>query len=294
MNKYRKFLFCMTLLFTMLLFTMGTYAWIARSWTPQIEYPKMSIATTGALIIAFEDENGEESVYNEVDMNELSGLGEFALKQVSSLDGREFISANFNPILDGGVPIYDENIKGKYIETEFWVKTQYEADEELKGRIKEVYIHPDSYIKYNPADENDTSENAELAIRISIELENINGNKPYILCESRNTPDGADLIYSNSLVAALPSSVGKNIFTAYPDDTTLLARTYQTHTVYDLNYFDGSSSDRVLFTLDAASVQKVTVRIWLEGCDDYCVNEIAGKALSLLLKFDSREVYPNK
>ena len=62
MNKYKKFLFCVTLLFTISLLTMGTYAWIARSWTPQIEYPKMSIATTGALIIAFEDENGEEAL----------------------------------------------------------------------------------------------------------------------------------------------------------------------------------------------------------------------------------------
>lgn len=291
MKRHNKIFLLLSLLITIMLLGVGTYAWIARSWTPQLEYPQVSIATTGALIISFEDENGEESIYNEVDVNELMGFDTFALKQVSSVDGKYFVSANFNPILDGGVPIYDENTQGKYIETEFWIKTQYENDEDLREKKKEVFLHSDSYIIFNPSNENEESKNVDLAIRVSLELENINNGVPLILCNDRGTEDGAiDNKYDNSLFGTSLDAVGKNIFTDYPSDTSLANGTYQTQKVYKLNYFDGSSTDNVLFTIDAASIQKVTLRIWLEGCDEYCVNEIAGKNLSILLKFDSREV----
>lgn len=289
--KVRKLMLLLSVFWSVLLLTAVTYSWIARSWTPQLEYPKVSIATTGALIISFEEETTDEAVYNEVKVNELLGLDEFALKQVSSLDGKYFVSANFNPILDNGVPIYDENVEGKYLETEFWIKSQYETDDALRDRKKEVFIHPDSEIKYLTENGEEDLLNVALTVRISIELQNVNGNNPYIFCANRGNDDvKQDGKYDDTLVAAKLDSVGSNIFTEYPTDVSLLEGTYETQKAYDLNYFDGSTADKVLFTIDSAATQKVIVRIWLEGCDEYCVNEIAGKNLKILLKFDSREV----
>lgn len=287
--KLRKSILLFSLVWSVLLLVGVTYSWIARSWTPQVEYPKVSIATTGALIISFEEEIGD-AVYNEVKVNELLGLEQFALKQVSSLDGKYFVSANFNPILDGEVPIYDNNVNGKYVETEFWIKTQYESDDELSGKRKKVYIHEDSKIEFLDENGNDLL-NVRYTIRISIELLNINNNEPYIFCANRGTDDGKeDGIYDETLFAAKLDAVGKNIYKNYPDDTSLVTENISEQICYDLNYFDGTSDDRVLFTIDPASNQKVVVRIWLEGCDEYCVNEIAGKNLSILLKFDSEEI----
>ena len=97
---------------------------------------------------------------------------------------------------------------------------------------------------------------------MSIELQNINRNVPYILCNDRGTADGIDGKYDNTLFAANLDSIGKNIFNDYPNDTSLAYNTYSTQKVYKLNYFDGSSPEKTLFTIDTASAQRVIVRIW--------------------------------
>lgn len=282
MNKGKKLTIIISLVWTLVLLTTVTYSWIARSWTPKLEYPKMSIATTGALVITIDD-----AIYNEVDVNKLRGVDEFSLKQVSSSDGINFYSADFNPILEGGVPVYDKNVLDKYIETEFWLKTQYESDNELADRKKEIFISSDSYIKCEYEDESEPR--VDLAIRISIDIQN---GPTYILCVGKEgDEDGLDGIYSKK--AASENSVGKEVFDENSEDG-LNQDAYVPVMVYDLHYFDGTEDDygnkKTLFTIDSASAQKVTVRIWLEGCDENCVNEIAGKKLSLVLKFDSREV----
>ena len=278
--KAKKFVMIFSLICSMALFSIVTYSWIARSWTPELEYSQVSISTTGALVIAFEDEKGDESLFTTVDVNEFLGIGDFVLKQVSSYDGINFVSADFTPILGGGVPVYDENVKNKYIETEFWLKTQYETDEGLRERQKQVFLHPDSYISFNGTGD---SKNVELTLRVSIEIDGVG---TYIFCADRG--EGKPL-YEDELYAATPDVVGKNVFVNYPEkdlDTSICTKVPY---IYDLNYFNGQGNN-YLFTIAEASVQKVTLRIWLEGCDDYCLNDIAGKNLSILIKFDSKEV----
>lgn len=282
MKKGKKITLLFSMFWTLILLVSVTYSWISRSWTPKLDYPRIAIATTGALIITFED----DSVYNEVDLNELTQIEEFALKQVSSPNGREFVSADFSPILEKGVPVYDDKTDKKYIKTEFWLKTQYESNEDLGNRSKEVFLSSDSYIKYDASD--DDVARVDLAIRVSIEIQN---GPTYILCTgSDNDPDKLDGTYTKK--AASLEAVGENIFENYPD-TTLKEGTYESIVVYDLNYFNGELDDygnkKNLLTIDSSSGKKVTVRIWLEGCDENCVNEIAGEKLSICLKFDSKE-----
>lgn len=282
MNKGKKVTLLFSIFWTVILLVSVTYSWISRSWTPKLDYPKIAIATTGALIITFDD----DSVYNEVDLNELTSVDEFALKQVSSPDGINFLSADFSPILEKGVPVYDKKTENKYIQTEFWLKTQYENNDDLGNRTKEVYLSKDSYIKYDTTSEDEPR--VDLAIRISIEIQN---GPTYIFCTGKeDDPDGLDGTYTKK--AAALSAEGLPIFEEYPA-TALKEGTFQNIIVYDLNYFNGDvdayGNKKNLLTIDSASGKKVTVRIWLEGCDENCVNEIAGKKLSICLKFDSRE-----
>ena len=285
--KAKKLLIVFSLFCSFALFSIVTYSWISRSWTPELEYSQVSISTTGALIITLVDDEGNESLYEDVNLNSYIGINEFVLKQVSSPDGKYFVSANFTPVLGGGEPIYDENVDEKYIETEFWLKTQYETDEDLRNKKKEIFLSSESYIRYTGTDGD--SDSVELTIRVSIEIEDLNDNKPYIFCVDRG--DNNKQIYSDELWATKLDSVGKEVFVDYPDDRDLNTDNCEkVANVYRLDYFDGSTPDRVLFTMTPADVQKVTVRIWLEGCDENCLTEIAGKNLSILLKFDSREV----
>ena len=466
MNKGKKIIIILSLIWTLVLLTTVTYSWIARSWTPKVEYPKVSIATSGALVISINDKENREII-----LNELVGEEEFALQQVSSSDGINFVSANFNPILDNGVPVYDDDVSGKYIETKFHLKTQYESDVDIAEKKKGVFLDVEnSYIRYDvidnwelvfadnynqsmtyepgdlvkvdgtvyecleassnvkpgtddtkwvaieyanlkdeefskgayllvgtelykarhvttllPTDDSDLVDNWELviaksydhsktfepgdlvkvdeiiyeclvatsnvlpgtddtkwiaieyadmedeefskeayllvenelykarhvttllptedygygdearvdlAIRISIEIKDV---KTYIFCVGKEgDEDGIDGVYQKK--AASLYSIGKEVYTSYPNEE-LNPSAYEPTYVYDLSYFDGekdeNGNDKFLFTIDSASEKEITVRIWLEGCDENCINEISGKKLSLALVFDSKEIVTN-
>jgi hypothetical protein len=45
-----------------------------------------------------------------------------------------------------------------------------------------------------------------------------------------------------------------------------------------------------LFILEKGTQRTVTVRIWLEGEDENCTNDIADSALDLLLQFSAEDV----
>lgn len=285
MKNRKKFFIIVSLVWTIALLSVVTYSWIARSWTPSLEHPNISIASTGALVITMEDgEPDENGNYTKVNLNDFERFKDFALKQVSSADGKTFVSADFNPVLEGGVPVYDDNVTDKYIQTEFWLKSQYETDEGLANKQRAIFLSDQSYIRYNGSDSSEVD--VTKAIRISIEVQNY---RTYIFCVAPT--DGSKGTYQ--LKGVSTESVGMNIYEEYPNKT-LNSDAYQPVTVYSLNYFNGKDEQtgeiKSLFDLSTSSAQKITIRIWLEGCDDNCVNEIAGKSLSVNIVFDSIEI----
>ena len=190
--------------------SVATYSWIARNWTPKVEYTDISIATSGALVISIDDKTGD--VYNEVNLNKFFGINSYTLKQVSSSNGRNFVGADFSPVISGGNPIYSEDVSGKYIELDFFLKAQPYEDPTITN-TKQVYLHPETTIEYLPKvleeGEEPTMTEEELAsltrkvetaVRFSIETKG-SDPKTYIFCKDRTglnndeTTDGKDLIY---------------------------------------------------------------------------------------------------
>ena len=55
----------------------------------------------------------------------------------------------------------------------------------------------------------------------------------------------------------------------------------------DINYDFTRDESRALFVLNPGEFKWVNLRIWLEGEDLNCVNEIAGEKFNMVLKFDS-------
>ena len=153
-----------------------------------------------------------------------------------------------------------------------------------KTAVDEKYIHVDKeenidvgcYVKWRNLN----------WLLVFEEVNAINSHKTFVMKRCNQL---FKFIYEDELYAATPDVVGKNVFVNYPEkdlDTSICTKVPY---IYDLNYFNGQGNN-YLFTIAEASVQKVTLRIWLEGCDDYCLNDIAGKNLSILIKFDSKEV----
>lgn len=302
-NKKSKIFMILSLVCSISLFSAVTYAWVARSWTPKLEYDKVTIATAGALVISIPDKDGNDAEFNEVNLNELTGIESFALKQVSSADGKAFVGADFSPVLENLVPVYSDDVEGKYLETQFWLKAQPSNDSTLSN-IKDVFIHSDTMISYTNAE--GESLEVEKAIRISIELSGINNSIPYIFYQDRrpgeepdpNDEDGKDGIYHNTFFASSPDFIGKSVFKDYPNDLSVNDQATHTQKVYKLDYFKDNPETpeldpNIFFRINSDTIQKVTVRIWLEGCDEHCQTEIAGKTFSLVLKFDSIPVELN-
>ena len=69
MKKTKKVTVIFSLVWTLLMLCVVTYSWIARSWTPKLEYSEIAIATTGALVINIDDE-----IYNEVNINDFNKI----------------------------------------------------------------------------------------------------------------------------------------------------------------------------------------------------------------------------
>ena len=296
-TNFKKVFMILSLVSSLSLFSAVTYAWVARSWTPELEYDTVTIATAGALIISIEDKDGNEGNYNEVNINEITGMTSFALKQVSSADGKTFVSADFAPVLEGGKPVYSADTSGKYIETQFWLKAQPNNDPDVPN-IKDVFLHEDTMISY--VDENGEHLELEKAIRISLEATGVNNNNPFIFYQNRKhgevdtdlSGDAADGIYHNTMFASSPEYIGDEIFTNYPTDMSLNSQTLRTQKAYKLDYFkDNPNTEeldpKILFRINSDTIQKVTLRIWLEGCDEHCESDVAGKTFSLIFKFDS-------
>ena len=285
LTKKKKLVMILSLVWSLSIFTVATYAWVSRSWEPELEYSEVTIATSGALVITIEDkETGEESIFNEVDLNEYTNTTSFSLKQVSSADGVSFLSADFTPTLEGKVPVYNAETDGKYIKTEFWLVAQPNNDPTIDN-IKDVFIHPETKIEYTNSG---VEADLEQAIRISIELPRQTGigSDVYILGKDKNST--GDYFYHTG---ATTDALGEDVFDDYHNDkNTLNPDTTGRHVMYPLHYFDGSDASKTLCRVTSSVRQKVVVRIWLEGCDPNCVSGIAGERFSLTLKFDTKDV----
>lgn len=290
MPKLRKYISLFLALWLCVMLIAFTYTWVSRNWTPSIKLDDLNIESAGSLVISIQGDD----VTSSVSLNEIIGLNSFTFRQVSSQDGATFLRKDFTDTLKGlPAKFYKinegETYTGDYIETEFFL----ELDDSLET-AKYIFIHPETYISYDKNTTTGADVNEAIRISLSYERKLIteSGTKvvtggPFILADVEDDRE----VYSELYKAVAPDANGKT-----DDDPTALG--YQT--VYGLHYFDygrnyyegddyafSKDEDRVLFRIEPGETVTVTMRIWLEGEDENCVNEIAGKKFGMFLKFDS-------
>ena len=287
-----------------------TYTWVSRNWTPSIKGEDIGIASSGALVISVLSDASD--VHTEVSLNDVVGLEVdkgFVFKQVSSQDGTNFFWKDFSPTVTGNLPAIFHKVdnadthKKDYIDAKFCLT----LDETLESS-KYIFIHPETVISY--IKENVTDPDVAKAIRISLtyDKEIVTENGKQTVSETvilGHLDDNNDAINvrgeenANDLyMAVMNDADGKT------DEENSGALGYQV--VYGLHYFNcGRTSfnadepfhesnynfvrdgSRALFTLNPGDQKWIEMRIWLEGQDENCVQEIAGEKFDMVLKFDS-------
>lgn len=294
MKKTNKLLSILSAAWMIILLVVFSYSWVARNWTPSLSQEQISIASTGALLIGLSN----DTTYNSVSLNQVVGVDSFTFKQVSSVDGKTFHTVNFVPALQNKPPLFTgEDVKGRYIDVNFYLKSQVSNDNAL-NKSKYVFIHPDTKII-----DTQTGQNISKAIRMAITIDGVNSNEPYILGRTNDDKDNIDY----STWAALPDAQGKPLYVKFPDDQTYNPDAADQQKVYNLNYFHGGRTTydgdgnhqndynftvdptRTLLTIAPGEIRQVNLKIWLEGGDANCIDGIAGKSFSIMLKFDSVE-----
>ena len=278
MSKTKKILTSVSIIWLCLLLTVFTYSWVLRNKTPSIYHDNLKISPAGALVISLLGDDNNTSV----DLNQITSLESFVFKQVSSLDGKHFMRLDFTPTIDGNEAVYrfigdGDTYKKNYIDVRFALK----LDDSLETG-KYVFLHPDCSI----TDDNEHLDIAK-AIRIAIDVDvpvsdTEKENRTFIFGNTKNNMSLDQ--YTNAVKS---DADGKVL-----SDTTAVGQ----QKVYNFSAYNGYDDNgeldpsKCLFKIEPEHIQWVNLRIWLEGADENCVNEIAGQTFDLMLMFDSAEI----
>ena len=306
------------------LLSYATYSWMRRDWTPTIHQENVKIQAGSSLTFIY----GEDDI-DDIAVNELLNMPEFVFKSVSNSSGEseDFFTLNyntkgsfydtFNSIDDGDLTkdelaLYDNKYTAYgrhfgYMELKFHIA----SDGEGEVYDKEIYLDG-SYIK-GVVDENSETvtalnNKAANAVRVSVTVhatEEGDTDKTYIYAKSlddqadktKRVHTGITDEYINGYGYAANDVPRYNTSVNPPVKTTLIQNKYLPADGVpllestEIKTFE-ALSDEYLFILERGKTRALTVRIWLEGEDPDCEDEIAGSALDLLLKFSARNVIP--
>lgn len=285
-----------------LILSYSTYAWMKRDWTPTLHQEGVRIVAGSSLVFLF-----EEDEITDRPINELEGMGDFVFKSVSNCSGKsdDFFALNYSPKGEyydtfkhlSPDELSDEDkgssapymILGKkygYVELEFKVRAAA-GDTEKDKYIK---LHSDSHIGA-ATEGNVLDTNAVNAMRISITVPDGNGATKTIVFSPNGTHEGITNAHEEG-VGYVADGVSRYVFDA--NGTPTLATKVRDYDIVENKAIVDTlpmADDDYLFKLVKGTTETITVRIWLEGEDDYCTDEkILGAKLDILLKFTAADV----
>lgn len=310
MPKHRRLISAVMAVWLCVMLVAFTYTWVSRNWTPSIKSDDINIASSGALVISILSDTS--AVHTEVSLNDVVGLEVdrgFVFKQVSSQDGINFFWKDFSPTVSGDNPALFHKIdstdihKKDYVDTRFCLK----LDDSLT-QSKYIFIHPETVINYIKDNINDPDVSKAIRISLTYTKDIVTESGTQQVTETvilGNLEDNQDVINAredleanDQYMAVMSDADGKT------DEAGSGALGHQV--VYGLQYFNcGRTSfnqddpfhesnynftrdeSKALFTLAPGELKWIDMRIWLEGQDENCVQEIAGEQFDLVLKFDS-------
>jgi hypothetical protein len=278
MKTFKMIVRRFTLIEVIVLLLIVSYAWFVDRSNPMIEETSIRVTSAEGLYIKLQPDSPARTSIN---LNQIiTHFNTFEIKQVSSANAIDFYYVDFGQGLSEGDPRFVEilpNAQGQidynlygYIDYDFYLQTEDFA--------KHVYLHKDTILDGLAAP----------AMRIALTIDD--GVNPLVTHIFGDTAENGitDPFLTESAVAEGYFSFG-NI------DHLLVGP----QIVKTFDYFDGGrgldDSDplnlsKVLYTMEADSIIKINVKIWLEGGDPECDNTIASSFLDVRVKFGSANV----
>lgn len=284
-----------------------SYSWIRRQWTPSVSGQNLRIEASGALAFKLDG-----NVTNTVTLTDGLGSG-FVLRPVSNSSGKsedffsldrsdndEFKYAYEHITRDPNSTNWKSAAsKYGYIETSFYILYGDGSDSSTSGssdgRVKFVYL--DTAELKNSME---NTLNAAQAARVSVSVEKASKDVTYIFGNAENDNAFAitdekegDTWIADGVRYYVPGSdyvVSREVsegVSLYKDVRVEDMKSYNGGFT-SLDGMEGTYVDpsRCLFEMQSRTAnKKVTVRVWLEGCDPICSDDIAGLQLDLLMSF---------
>ena len=253
------------IIITSLIMVTTTYAWFTISNTPKVNGLSMTAGTSGSLKIASEN-NGSPGTYQDTLDFDANYFSSVKLAPVTTADGISFYSPTYN---DDGTGVTDfkmitaTNLLKSVGSATFYLKaesSQYATfDICLLGGGNATFVNGTSAL-YSAQD----------SVRVSFTIQDSNGTKTVIY-----EPNSDATL--NSTTRATNASGN----TTYGGYTTIAQHS-------DLSFYSngvGSTRSDSLFTINTGEDVKITMKVWIEGMDKDCVNEIAKDTISAAIKF---------
>lgn len=304
--------------------TQSTYSWISRKWSASVSQQRIRIEANNS--IAFKLDDNSTDVTNGADLAKLiGGISTFVLKPVSNCTGRSDNFFKLDRTLNNEQFLHIEiqgesesmwttaGVENGYIESKIYIVGSGSAQD---NTTKYVFLNPASHIA-NASSESGLD--AAAAIRVSLTYAGLSNTQTTIVFsrDGVNRVDSDGSKYSYRAISNAQNADKTYIFNgfgyynesrtaranyrevdgqAYPLTQEVDVTEFSDYTgfVYDggekYKDADGANyinADKCLFALPADQTKAVTIRVWLEGEDELCTEDIAGLEIDLLVSFDA-------
>ena len=303
----RPIAFALVLVF---LLSYATYAWMKRDWKPKIHQENVRIVAGSSLTFIFQEDN-----IDDIPINDLLGMNEFTFKSVSNATGKSEHFFNLNYGTQG--EIYDtfNHLGFEDIVSDFdkydnrytalgrscgYIELTFKIASAAEGEVydKNIYL-VNSYIDgvevAGNADATNLNKKAAEAIRLSITLHETatEAESTIIFAKTATTHKGIN----NAEIGGIYMADGVERYDRTKNPPELQTQIQNVHLAEPISLtktttiktFSSFSTDP-LFVLEKGTQRTITVRIWLEGEDPNCTNDIADSALNLLLQFSAEDI----
>lgn len=246
----------------------ATYAWFSVSNTPRVENLALVAGTMGNLKISDTSAGTYSDVIDLANAASGGNMGSVILNPSTTTDGVTFLAPVYTEnAVTGTAGIAAAELKTKYIyEKEFYLKA--EVEEGGNNRTFDIFFLANgskggTYISNKTAG----TDKAASAIRVSL------------------TTGDRTVIYEPNADRHVTGNAAENRLTSdYGGYGTIKQNV-------DKSFVGGTDNHSVrLFSVKGNTPTKVTMRIWLEGTDTDCVNEVSLNDVIGQIQFVSEEV----
>lgn len=260
---------CIAVSVLVIMLIIATYSWIEGSMSPSVKGNDIQLAHSPGLVMTL---NGVAK--DVIDVNRFiqdSSTSMFVLSEASSSDGvNVFLRDSNRYVVDPNDPSKEYMCFHKATDADKNVSfIEFDFALTADGGARNVWFDTTkSLIK--DADGNDLK-----PIRISLTSTDSTPN-------NGTNNNGTVILGTSPDYETNPSPNATKAIYALKADTTALMKGQNVKT-----FSDYSSSASRIYTLKENESVEITARIWLEGGDSDCVDEVSGENFSMVMYFDS-------